>query len=83
MPEKTSQDQPIPALKEFGEIRNVLLVPFPEDLRDLKPQPPDLPGELPVNRQWKGPCLGYQQSVVRGAAAEPVDKAETRKKTGP
>ncbi len=77
MPEKTSQDQPIPALKEFGEIRNVLRVPFPEDLRDLTPP------ELPEDRRWRGPCLGYPQSVVRGGAAEPVEKAETRKKAGP
>lgn len=80
MPEQTPQQQPIPALKEFQDIRNVLRVPFPEDLKDLVP--PDRPGELPVNRQWKGPCLGYQQSVVRSTAAEPVEKTETRKKTG-
>lgn len=75
MPEKTSQDQPIPALEEFRAIRNVLRVPFPEDLRDLTPP------ELPEDRQWNGPCLGYPPIIIGVTSATPTDKPKTEKKT--
>jgi len=39
--------------KEFKDIREVLRVPFPEDMKDLVPK------ELPRPRRWHGPCLGY------------------------
>lgn len=76
MPEQTPQQQPIPALKEFQDIRNVLRVPFPEDLTDAEP-----PGELPPNRRWRGPCLGYPPITVGATTAAPTDKPKTEKKT--
>ena len=53
MPAQTTQPLQIPALIEFKAIRDVLRVPFLQDLVDL------LPPEFPRDRQWKGPCLGY------------------------
>ena len=44
------------ALNQFKAIREVLRVPFPEDMRDLAPP------VLPRERRWKGLCLGYVSS---------------------
>lgn len=58
------------ALEEFVKIQNLLSVPFPQ------PSP-----ELPAERRWRGPCLGYKvisEGVVGTPAA--VEKPKTEKK---
>lgn len=83
MPEQTPQQQALTAVKEFQDIRNVLWVPFREDLKDLVPVPPDRPGELPLGRQWRGPCLGYPPISEGTTTAPPIEKPKAEKKTQP
>ena len=66
MPELTPEQRK--ALDEFKAIRNVLRVPFPQDLQDLKPP------EFPQDRRWKG-------SFITVAATAPAEKERPEKKT--
>jgi hypothetical protein len=50
----------------YDQVRDVLRVPFtPEMGSDPNP-------ELPENRRWKGPCLGYQMPLNRA-----IEKAKS------
>jgi len=75
MPNLTAEQQK--ALDEFKAIRNVLRVPFPQDLKDLQP------AEFPEDRRWKGPCLGYQmpRPIFTIASPTQAEKPKTEKKT--
>jgi hypothetical protein len=73
MAELTAEQEKV--LKEFKAIRDVLRVPFPQDLQDLTPP------EFPADRRWKGPCLGYQEPVIYVDAMEEAEKSKTEKRT--
>lgn len=60
------------ALKEFEAIRNVLRVPFPEDMRDLTPP------IFPDGRRWKGPCLGYSKPDILAGQPTQMSVAEPK-----
>lgn len=67
------------AVEEFKAIRNALLVPFVQDLRDLHLT------ELPPERRWRGPCLGYvlphDPGPVLAASSGQAEKSKTETKT--
>jgi hypothetical protein len=68
------------ALNEFNEIRKVLRVPFPEDMRDLAT--PQIPKpEFPEGRRWKGRSLFYQVDGYKIASPTQAEKPKTEKKT--
>ena len=75
MTAQTPQPIQIPALIEFKAIRDVLRVPFLQDLIDL-PSP-----ELPKDRRWKGPCLGYQMPDIAIASPAQAEKPRAEQKT--
>jgi hypothetical protein len=76
---ETCNDTQQKALAEFEAIRKVLRVPFPEDMRDLVTSTNPNP-EIPVERRWKGPCLGFKVIIIGLGTTAQTEKTKPAKK---